>query len=170
MGLITHNRIYVCIGASPCPVIVDLVIIDSVGLSHHYAAAALARWQPPCQGAATHAVALTSGNPLRAPCSRPPLRASHCKRLCPQAAVAPAGWLQPTVHAGVCCPHGRHFCPQALPLWAAVAGLPFGLALALAGCPLVGGLGRGLAVGGGPYIGAGRGWPSLLLAAFTAKT
>ncbi|RZR79587.1 hypothetical protein BHM03_00005321 [Ensete ventricosum] len=27
MGLITHNRIYVCIGASPCPVIVDLVII-----------------------------------------------------------------------------------------------------------------------------------------------
>ncbi|RRT44403.1 hypothetical protein B296_00022778 [Ensete ventricosum] len=31
MGLITHNRIYVCIGASPCPVIVDLVIIGSVG-------------------------------------------------------------------------------------------------------------------------------------------
>ncbi|RZS12352.1 hypothetical protein BHM03_00043790 [Ensete ventricosum] len=27
MGLITHNRIYVCIGVSPCPVIVDLVII-----------------------------------------------------------------------------------------------------------------------------------------------
>ncbi|RWW78554.1 hypothetical protein BHE74_00013219 [Ensete ventricosum] len=25
MGLIIHNRIYVCIGASPCPVIVDLV-------------------------------------------------------------------------------------------------------------------------------------------------
>ncbi|RWV84709.1 hypothetical protein GW17_00053556 [Ensete ventricosum] len=29
MGLITHNRIYVCIGASPYPVIIDLVIIGS---------------------------------------------------------------------------------------------------------------------------------------------
>ncbi|RZR86267.1 hypothetical protein BHM03_00013437 [Ensete ventricosum] len=37
MGLITHNRIYVCIGASPCPVIVDLVINGSVGSSHLYA-------------------------------------------------------------------------------------------------------------------------------------
>ncbi|RRT57808.1 hypothetical protein B296_00013848 [Ensete ventricosum] len=32
MGLITHNRIYVCIGASPYPVIVDLVIIGSRGI------------------------------------------------------------------------------------------------------------------------------------------
>ncbi|RWW00731.1 hypothetical protein GW17_00036282 [Ensete ventricosum] len=30
LGLITHNRIYMCIGVSPCPVIVDLVIIGSV--------------------------------------------------------------------------------------------------------------------------------------------
>ncbi|RWW09986.1 hypothetical protein GW17_00026497 [Ensete ventricosum] len=37
MGLITHNRIYVCIDASPCPVIVDLVIIGSIGLSRHQA-------------------------------------------------------------------------------------------------------------------------------------
>ncbi|RWW05713.1 hypothetical protein GW17_00030996 [Ensete ventricosum] len=37
LGLITHNRIYVCIGVSPCLVIVDLVIIGFVGLSHHHA-------------------------------------------------------------------------------------------------------------------------------------
>ncbi|RRT74384.1 hypothetical protein B296_00028124 [Ensete ventricosum] len=35
MGLITHNRIYVCIGASPCPVIVHLVIISSISISGH---------------------------------------------------------------------------------------------------------------------------------------
>ncbi|RWV84657.1 hypothetical protein GW17_00053614, partial [Ensete ventricosum] len=46
--------------------------------------------------------------------------------------------------------------------------LPFGLALAVASRPLATGLGRGLAVGGQLYIGAGRGWPPLLLAAFAA--
>ncbi|RWW08414.1 hypothetical protein GW17_00028153 [Ensete ventricosum] len=35
MGLITHNRIYVCIGASPCLVIVHLVIISSIGILEH---------------------------------------------------------------------------------------------------------------------------------------
>ncbi|RRT57973.1 hypothetical protein B296_00036450 [Ensete ventricosum] len=40
-------------------------------------------------------------------------------------------------------------CPQAPPLWA--------------------GLGRGLAIGGRPYMGAGRGWSPLLLVAFAAK-
>ncbi|RRT36581.1 hypothetical protein B296_00050287 [Ensete ventricosum] len=34
MSLITYSKIYVCIGASPCPVIVDLVIIGNVGSSH----------------------------------------------------------------------------------------------------------------------------------------
>ncbi|RWW06060.1 hypothetical protein GW17_00030638 [Ensete ventricosum] len=38
MGLITHNRIYVCIGASLCPMIVDLVIIAGY-------------WRPPLAGA-----------------------------------------------------------------------------------------------------------------------
>ncbi|RRT57440.1 hypothetical protein B296_00036080, partial [Ensete ventricosum] len=49
------------------------------------------------------------------------------------------------------------------------AGLPCGLALAAASRPLVGGLGRDLAVGGWPCMGASRGWPPLLLAAFTIK-
>ncbi|RWV97169.1 hypothetical protein GW17_00040061 [Ensete ventricosum] len=50
--------------------------------------------------------------------------------------------------------------------------LPLQGALAMAGHPLAGGLGRsrlllttGLAVGGRPYMGAGRGWPPLLLVA-----
>ncbi|RWV93825.1 hypothetical protein GW17_00043688 [Ensete ventricosum] len=89
MGLITHNMIYVCIDASPCPVIVDLVIIGSVGSSHHHmiilfpkgcpnpsfplctvvavaatapakAVAALAYWQSPYQGAATPAAGVAA--------------------------------------------------------------------------------------------------------------
>ncbi|RWV86289.1 hypothetical protein GW17_00051831 [Ensete ventricosum] len=35
-GLITHNMIDVCIGTSPYLVIVDLVIIGSIGSSHHH--------------------------------------------------------------------------------------------------------------------------------------
>ncbi|RWW16948.1 hypothetical protein GW17_00019142 [Ensete ventricosum] len=54
MGLITHNRIYVCIDASPCPVIVDLVIIDS----------------PPCQGVATPAAGAVAPAVNRAGCGR----------------------------------------------------------------------------------------------------
>ncbi|RWV84124.1 hypothetical protein BHE74_00035013 [Ensete ventricosum] len=61
MGLITHNRIYVCISTSLCPAIVDLVVISSVGSS-----------------------------PLRASYSRPPLRVQRCKRLCPRVALLPA--------------------------------------------------------------------------------
>ncbi|RWW37054.1 hypothetical protein BHE74_00057875 [Ensete ventricosum] len=101
MGLITHNRIYVCIGASPCPVIVDLVIIDALALLHPHCAAtvvataqataALCGQQPPYQGAATpttNAVAPAGGRagrnrlPLRpcsrvaAPCGLLPLRAA----------------------------------------------------------------------------------------------
>ncbi|RWW14587.1 hypothetical protein BHE74_00033394 [Ensete ventricosum] len=135
MGLITHSTIYVCIDASPCPVIVDLVIIGSVGLSHHHAlkslataswvplsppcshrlspcplcatavaaptqaTTALARRQPPCQGAATPAadtVAPTSDRagrgwqPLAGALQATPLRASRCKRLLPL-----AGWPWP---------------------------------------------------------------------------
>ncbi|RWW70651.1 hypothetical protein BHE74_00021653, partial [Ensete ventricosum] len=79
-------------------------------------------------------------SPLRAPYSRPPLRASRCKQVCPRAATAPASSI----------------------------GLPCGLALAVAGRPLVGGLGHSLAVGGRPCMGVGRGWPPLL-AAFATK-
>ncbi|RZR72327.1 hypothetical protein BHM03_00012455 [Ensete ventricosum] len=63
MGLFTHNRIYVCVGVSPCPVIVDLVIIDALALLHPHCAIAVAApvqatatlcgRQPPGQGAAT---------------------------------------------------------------------------------------------------------------------
>ncbi|RWW64030.1 hypothetical protein BHE74_00028757 [Ensete ventricosum] len=67
----------------------------------------------------------TGGSPLRAPCSRPLM------------VVPTAG----------CCPRGRRFCPQALPLLGAT-GLPFRLALAVANRHHAGGLGRGLAVGG----------------------
>ncbi|RWV83532.1 hypothetical protein GW17_00054843 [Ensete ventricosum] len=35
MGIIIHNRIYVCIGVSSCHVIVDLVIIGFVMISCH---------------------------------------------------------------------------------------------------------------------------------------
>ncbi|RRT36943.1 hypothetical protein B296_00054647, partial [Ensete ventricosum] len=64
-------------------------------------------------------------------------------------------------------------CPQALPLQATApasdADLPCGLALAIAGRPLARGLARGLAVGGQPCMGAGRGW-SPLLTVFAVKT
>ncbi|RRT63478.1 hypothetical protein B296_00030410, partial [Ensete ventricosum] len=63
----------------------------------------------------------------------------------------------------------RRSCEQLSPL-ASAAGLPFGLALIAASRPLAGGLGRGLAVGGRPYMGAGRGWPPLLFATFVVKT
>ncbi|RWV81386.1 hypothetical protein GW17_00057200 [Ensete ventricosum] len=174
MSLITYSRIYVCIGASLCHVIVNLVIIGSIGSSHtmrrdlpprrrgsrcylhaldhpflklalfphpHFVAtaaptqstAALARQQPLCQGAAAPAACVApvggtstgatpisaaptngraglgrqplasrplvagpcglavGGRPLREPYSRPPLRASRYKWLCPRAAAAPTG-------------------------------------------------------------------------------
>ncbi|RWV98928.1 hypothetical protein GW17_00038196, partial [Ensete ventricosum] len=98
---------------------------------------------PPCQGVATPAagaVAPTGDRPLWVPYSRPPLRAPRYKRLCPQTTTAPCGRLPPLAGA---------------------AGLPFGLALAVASRPLArGGLSCGLAVGG---------WPPIL-AAFAAKT
>ncbi|RWW18899.1 hypothetical protein GW17_00017082 [Ensete ventricosum] len=108
---------------------------------------ALARWRPPLWLVPPLlAVGLAAGGrPVRAPYSRPPLRALHCKRLCPRVVLLPAG----TTPAG-CCAFGR-----LLPL-AGAAGLPFGLALAIASRPQAGGLGRGLAVGGWPCMGAGR--------------
>ncbi|RWV90282.1 hypothetical protein BHE74_00053445 [Ensete ventricosum] len=68
MGLITHNRIYVCISASPCPVIVDLVIIGSIGSSHHHASLspATVSWPQP-------AVPVGAAPAGYCPCRRPPL-------------------------------------------------------------------------------------------------
>ncbi|RWW59928.1 hypothetical protein BHE74_00033106 [Ensete ventricosum] len=93
---------------------------------------------------------------------------------CPcQGAFTPAAYGSPA--AGPLC--GRHTesgCArgQLLPLRdvapASGVGLPDGLVLAAAGSPLVGGLSRGLAMGGRPCMGAGRDWPPLLVA-FAAK-
>ncbi|RZS25758.1 hypothetical protein BHM03_00059006, partial [Ensete ventricosum] len=87
----------------------------------------------------------------------------------------PCGWRQPLAGAALqaAVPTGGYhsyglaastaptaYCPcgQLLPL-ANIAGLPFGLALAIANRPLTGGLSRGLAMGGRPCMGlavAGR--------------
>ncbi|RWW42303.1 hypothetical protein BHE74_00052160, partial [Ensete ventricosum] len=85
-----------------------------------------------------------------------PLRAPHCKRLCPRAAAAPTSWLctwAAATHEGGAfarrrCPYGR------LPPLAGAASFPFGLAVGAASRPLAGGLGHGLAVGGRPCMGA----------------
>ncbi|RZS28297.1 hypothetical protein BHM03_00061870 [Ensete ventricosum] len=109
---------------------------------------------------------------------RPPLRSvAPCRRLQPAPFAGAA--LQASVLAGGCHPFGlavadraRRRCPcQLLPRQVASplrvaappsgAGLPYGLALAVAN--------RGLAVGGRPYIGAGRGRQPLLLTAFAVK-
>ncbi|RWV86570.1 hypothetical protein GW17_00051529 [Ensete ventricosum] len=70
MGLITHNRIYVYIDASPCPVIVDLVIIGFVGtvpeggpsMVAAPASAAYARRRRPCKCQPCPWVATPTGN------------------------------------------------------------------------------------------------------------
>ncbi|RWV96867.1 hypothetical protein GW17_00040388 [Ensete ventricosum] len=117
------------------------------------ATTALARWQPLLPLLASRLAA--SGSPLRAPCSRPPLRASRCKRLCPRAG------------------HSRSY-PRAIaaPMGSASARRrrPFRASPGCSQPPTCRGLGRGLAVGGQPCMGADHGWPPLLTAAFAAKT
>ncbi|RWW52691.1 hypothetical protein BHE74_00040873, partial [Ensete ventricosum] len=127
-------------------------------------AAALARWQPPYQWATTPVAGAAAPAGSRAGRGRPtadplcerraasgcargllPLIQALCRRPCLHVALlfvgaAPAG----------CCPCGR------LASLTGTAGLPFGLALAVASRPLAGGLGHGLVVGGWPYMGAGR--------------
>ncbi|RZS23772.1 hypothetical protein BHM03_00056753, partial [Ensete ventricosum] len=76
-------------------------------------------------------------------------------------AVAPAGGradhgLQPLVGALQPAPFAGVVLQAVVP--AGGAGLPFGLALTTASRPLVGGLGRGLTVGGRPCMGS---WPWL---------
>ncbi|RWV77146.1 hypothetical protein GW17_00062071 [Ensete ventricosum] len=76
------------------------------------------------------------------------------------------------------CSHASHLQAPAMPAGGrACWRLPLQGAFAVADRPLTGGLGRnrlplaaGLAVGGQPCMGVGRGWPPLLLAAFAAKT
>ncbi|RRT45080.1 hypothetical protein B296_00018537 [Ensete ventricosum] len=77
-------------------------------------------------------------------------------------------WYLKCHHYG-CCPRERRRPRLRVVAPASGAGLPCGLALAAADCPLAGGLGRGQAVDGRPCMGAGCGWPPLLLADFAAK-
>ncbi|RWV85628.1 hypothetical protein GW17_00052565 [Ensete ventricosum] len=79
--------------------------------------------------------------------------------MCPRVAIAPMD----------CYPHEQRQPPLRAAAPNSGIGLPCGLALAAVGCPLAGGLGRSLAMGGWPYIGAGRGWSPLLQAAFAAE-
>ncbi|RWV92799.1 hypothetical protein GW17_00044792, partial [Ensete ventricosum] len=106
------------------------------------ATVAFAHQQLPCSGAATstaNVVALLAA----APCERP-------------AAGPPCGLPTASDYAS-----GQCFYPQASPLRSAAT--PYGLSLAVIGRTLEGGLGCGLAVGGRPYMGAGRPSSSLPL-------
>ncbi|RWV99397.1 hypothetical protein GW17_00037688 [Ensete ventricosum] len=155
MSLITHNRIYVCIGASPCPVIVDLVIINSVGSSHHHA-----RWHCTCPSVATlprgghpYGRHLHGHRPCRScRCWPPPLRAVPLPAGC-----LPTG-IEPAVDRPLRAGHGRPYADRwQQPLAGAVlqpatlgrlplrsgrerAPPPCGLALAAASHPFAGGL------------------------------
>ncbi|RWV80247.1 hypothetical protein GW17_00058512 [Ensete ventricosum] len=87
MGLITYNRIYVCIDASPCPVIVDLVII---GPSDHRIT--MRHDLPPRHRGSRH---------LHAPARCAPLAVAlplgdrrHCPRVAPRRQAAPL-WVPP---------------------------------------------------------------------------
>ncbi|RWV95964.1 hypothetical protein GW17_00041363 [Ensete ventricosum] len=132
MDLITHNMIYVCISASPCLVIVDLVIIGSVGLSHPCVVISRCHLHAPDAATPTAGGAAHAGD--RAGRRRQPL----------------VGALQLAPLRAPCC--------QRLPLAVPAGAAPCGLALATAGHPLAGDLGRGLAVDGQHYMG---GWPWL---------
>ncbi|RWV95810.1 hypothetical protein GW17_00041527 [Ensete ventricosum] len=149
------------------------------------AVAALARWQPPYQGAATPAAGTSTGAALAGaaptsgrPCRQQPLRVVPLPTGCLLVGVEPVvGHLQAVgnspcgVVAGGCCPLWAPRCSRP-PSSGCSCGLATGGRYHLRA-----GLGRrrlplaaGLPVGGRPYIGAGRGWPPLLLDAFAAKT
>ncbi|RZS23644.1 hypothetical protein BHM03_00056608, partial [Ensete ventricosum] len=70
------------------------------------------------------------GSPLRAPCSRPPLRAPRCKRVCPRVIVALTGYCacerrRPPLRAG----SGSNRSPRCRGPWPWVAGPTWGLAV-----------------------------------------
>ncbi|RRT31444.1 hypothetical protein B296_00054399, partial [Ensete ventricosum] len=126
------------------------------------ATAAFAHWQLHYQGMATLVISATALVGDRVGHGRQPL--AGVLQSAPLASTA----LKMVVPAGDASAHRRRPC-RLLPPLAGVAGLPCGLALAAFGRHLAGGLSHGLAVDGWPCMGAGRGWPPLLLAAFAAK-
>ncbi|RZR90424.1 hypothetical protein BHM03_00018290 [Ensete ventricosum] len=184
MGLITHNRIKLCISTSPCPVIVNLVIIGSVGSSHHHV---------------SRSPATASWVPLGRPCRRQPL----------WVVPLPAGCLPAGAEPAVGSPlHGRPSADRwQQPLWrgrgrlsplagvalqpATLGRLPPAVWLRVGTAPLRAGPGRSrsplcrrpgrsrpplcrgaLAAASRPYKGADRGHARLplLRASFVAKT
>ncbi|RWW02339.1 hypothetical protein GW17_00034584 [Ensete ventricosum] len=117
---------------------------------------------------------VVGGSPLRASYNRPPLPASHCKRVCPRATVAPVGWPQPTVPTGAapasCCPRERRRPPLRATAAMSSASLPCGLLpLQAASGSLVGWPWPHPDRGWPALYGAGRRWSPLLLAAFAVK-
>ncbi|RRT63612.1 hypothetical protein B296_00028290, partial [Ensete ventricosum] len=108
----------------PYPACLIYVII-AVAAAPAQTATALARRQPPLQSALSPLLATglaVGDSPLWVPCSRPPLQASRCKRVCPQAATAPSSLPQLTVPAGTapegCCPCERRQSPPCRGPWA----------------------------------------------------
>ncbi|RWW02440.1 hypothetical protein GW17_00034469 [Ensete ventricosum] len=175
MGLITHNRIYVCIGASLCLVIVDLVIIGSDALSLPPSTpppllplckrwcCTLSAWVvAPSTGVATIGRHLV-GRRRRLARALPLLAAAPASVSLGRGAT-PCGLATGNRHQWP--GRGRCLCPQAQPCPRAVApagdctlmdGCPCKGVLAMAGRPLTGGLvhrrlplAAGLAVGGRP--------------------
>ncbi|RWV88542.1 hypothetical protein GW17_00049357 [Ensete ventricosum] len=135
MDLITHNRIYVCIGVSPCPVIVHLV--SSSVLSDPYritirpdpstryhvlalpfcphpvaiAGGAACRWPSPCPRAASFAVGAAALVGGRAHCPSGGSSCGGCARRCLPSGLAPSAkgapsWALPTP-ADASHTHGR---------------------------------------------------------------
>ncbi|RWV83824.1 hypothetical protein GW17_00054522 [Ensete ventricosum] len=126
MGLITHNRIYVCISASPCLVIVDLVIIGSIGSSHHHAIILFLKGCP---------------SPLASLCATVVAAARRRRRRCTSSAWATAPAASDAA-LGRDLAGRRRRLARALPLLAAApaSGRPCGLATS--GSPLRAGCNR----------------------------
>ncbi|RWW10112.1 hypothetical protein GW17_00026361 [Ensete ventricosum] len=178
MGLITHNRIYVCIGVSPCLVIVDLVIIGSVGSSHYHASIILfSKGCPSPLLVALCAIVVVAVAPAQAaaPLASTPRVAAPCGLAMGGSPLRAGHWQPPLAHAILQpAPLRTPRCGRLPPLQAGHSPLcpqvpPLRVAAPVDGRPLRVGLGRGLAVGGRACMGVGRGWPPLLLVAFTPK-
>ncbi|RRT46530.1 hypothetical protein B296_00021237 [Ensete ventricosum] len=128
MGLITHNRIYVCIDTSPYPVIADLVIIVALPRGGHPYV-----WRHhPCWRQGWPRAAAPCGRLTASPLCERSIASGYRPLRALLASLSGWPWLQPAA--------------------------PVQWALAIAWPWVVG------------TMGAGHGWPPLLLAAFATKT
>ncbi|RZR71143.1 hypothetical protein BHM03_00003839 [Ensete ventricosum] len=158
IGLITHNRIYVCIDASSCLVIVDLVIIDSIAspcivISYHGImgpAPSLTLTVSPLLPLHRQWLPLpVDSYPAK---GRPPLRPA----LLPLLATAPYGLLLLRATACGLLPLRASHCRSCLRVVVAFVGDR----LRASSHPL----GRSLSAAGCPCSRPGRGWPPLQVA------